>query len=755
VIVAAALGAPAAFIVFRSIDLEYTVAGAIWVDLENQSTSLPGPITQGDLLERGAWIDLLRSYSVLEPVVIRERLFVSAASRDWPLLESFNLRDRFRPGDYELTVSGSGDRWVLSDGEGIRLMEGNAGDSIGLALGFLWAPPAERFTPGRRVPFQILSPRDAASTLSRDLAAWMDRQGNFLRLSLTGKDPERITRVLNSVMEQQVSVAAELKRGKLDELTAILEEQLGQVQRELQVAERQLESFKVQTVTLPTEETGAIAPGLDQTSNTVMSDFFNRRLELEALNRDLERLQAILASLPSREIRVESYELIPAVRNSSQLEDALDDLTQRRADLRALLQRYTEDYQPVRDLQEEIADLETVTIPSLTRSLIAELQARATELDMVLDDRALELEEIPPRAIEEARLERSVAIASRLYTDLRQRYETARLASASSIPDISILDEPRVPSVPAVDNRVKTAGMVFLGFLGFGVALALLLDWRDPKFRYLSDVSDHLGIEILGLVPRLEIGRKENSTQVFEAFRDIRMRCEFAHGAVRPIVIAVTSADAGEGKTFVSGNLAISFAQLGRATLVIDGDTRRGDLHELFDRERKPGLTELLEGKARSSVIRRTQHENLDLLTSGSRRAASPELLSSGRMQQMLASLKPRYDVIIIDCPPMAAGADAFVLGAHAGNVMIVLRSGATHKDLAKGKLETFLRLPVRILGGVLNDLKAGEGGYGSYKYYSYYLPDYVTRQDEPEEPDEDEEEQGRFIEKRSSGVEV
>jgi len=533
--------------------------------------------------------------------------------------------------------------------------------------------------------------------------------------------------------QQAVELAAELKRGKMDELTRILEEQLAQVQRELQGAENELESFKVRTVTLPSEETGAIAPGLQQTRDPVLSDFFSRRLELERVLQDLGRLQAILDSIPADGVRVESYELIPAVQSSSQLRAALGTLTDRRAELRSLLQRYTEDYQPVKDLQNEIRDLETVTLPRLTRSLEAELSDRATELRTVLNDRASELEEIPPRAIEEARLERRVAIADRLYTDLRQRYETARLASASSIPDIRILDNPRVPSVPASDTRIQLAGMLFLGFLGAGIALALLLDRADPRFRYLSDVSEDLGIEILGVVPRLETGRKENSTQVFEAFRDIRMRCEFAHGTSRPIVLAVTSPDTGEGKTFVSANLGISFAQLGRATLLVDGDTRRGDLHELFDHERKPGLTELLEGRVRNSVIRRTQHENLDLLSSGSRRAASPELLSSGRMQQMLAALKPRYDVIILDCPPMAAGSDAFVLGAHTGNVVLVLRSGTTHKDLAKGKMETFLRLPVRILGGVLNDIKEGEGDFGSYRYYSYYLPDYVTREDELE----------------------
>ena len=103
--------------------------------------------------------------------------------------------------------------------------------------------------------------------------------------------------------------------------------------------------------------------------------------------------------------------------------------------------------------------------------------------------------------------------------------------------------------------------------------------------------------------------------------------------------------------------------------------------------------------------------------------------------------MKPRYDILIIDCPPMAAGSDAFVLGAHTGNVILVLRSGSTLKDLAKGKLETFLRLPVRILGAVMNDITEAGGDFGTYRYHSYYLPNYVTRADEPEESGESGEE--------------
>ena len=738
IIVAAALGITGSILAYRNVAPVYRVEGALWVNADGGDEDLGGPIAQSGLLQETAWIDLLRSYAVLDPVVVQERLYLSTSNENRPFFENFQLADRFAPGRYSLEVPAGETEWVLTTEEGIEVDRGVPGDSVGLERGFRWVPPRQALNPGTSIAFRVINPRDAAGNLSDQLQAEMDRRGNFIRLALVGTNPERITSTLQAVMEQHVAVAAELKRGKLDELTEILEEQLASVRQELEEAENALESFRVRTITLPSEESAPISAGLEQTRGPVFTEYFNRRVELDEINRDLQRLMAVMDSIPETGVRVESYELIPSVRSSSQLLGALQELTQARAELRSLLQDFTEDYPPVQELRRKIRELEASTLPGLTRSLVTELQGRRTELEATLEERSEELQEIPPRVIEEARLERRAAIADRLYVDLRNRFQTARLASASSIPDIRILDETRVPSVPSTDQRLPMAGLAFLAFLGAGIAAAVLMDKADPRFRYITDVSEDLGLEILGVVPRLRTGRRENSHTIFEAFRDIRMRTEFAHGPTRPIVLSVTSPDTNEGKTFVSANLAIAFAQLGYMTLVVDGDTRRGDLHELFDQERKPGLTDLLESRARNSVIRKTTYENLDLLTSGSRRSASPELLSSGRMQQSLAALKPRYDVIIIDSPPMSAGSDAFVLGAHTGNLILVMRSGATHKELARGKLDTFLRLPVRILGGILNDIEETDAAVGYYRHYSYYLADYIPGADEPLEEEEE-----------------
>jgi capsular exopolysaccharide synthesis family protein len=193
------------------------------------------------------------------------------------------------------------------------------------------------------------------------------------------------------------------------------------------------------------------------------------------------------------------------------------------------------------------------------------------------------------------------------------------------------------------------------------------------------------------------------------------------------MVLTISSPGAGDGKSLVSTNLALSFAEAGYNTLLIDGDTRRGELHRMFSAERRPGLLDFLGGSSGSGQITRgTTHQNLTLIPCGSRKNSGPELLGSARMANLVAELKGRYDVILIDSPPLGAGIDPFVLGTLAGNLMLVLRAGETDREMAESRLKIIDRLPIRLLGAVLNDVRASGG---VYKYYSY-LSGYAAEEE-------------------------
>jgi capsular exopolysaccharide synthesis family protein len=271
--------------------------------------------------------------------------------------------------------------------------------------------------------------------------------------------------------------------------------------------------------------------------------------------------------------------------------------------------------------------------------------------------------------------------------------------------------------------------LAFLGSLGAGVVGAVLLDRTDTRFRYPEQVTTDMGLNILGVVPRVsrENGNGRNAPQVIEALRSIRLGVQNAYGA-GPMVLTITSPGSSDGKSFITSNLGLAFADAGLRTIVIDGDIRRGLLHRVLNAKRKPGLIDHLSGNAgREDIIQKTDFPQLSFIGCGQRTPNGPELLSSPAMAQLITSLRARFDVILVDSAPMAAGVDPYVLGTLTGNLLLVMRTGVTDRELAQAKIDLLDRLPVRVLGAVLNDVEAG----GAYRYYAYYLAGYEVAEED------------------------
>jgi tyrosine-protein kinase Etk/Wzc len=309
-----------------------------------------------------------------------------------------------------------------------------------------------------------------------------------------------------------------------------------------------------------------------------------------------------------------------------------------------------------------------------------------------------------------------------LVTDLNSRYQQNVLAEKSYQADVRILDDAQPPLKPTSNTAPKIILMAFAASLGAALALAILLDMLDKRFRYPEQVSRELGLSILGAIPGIKRsnGRQlkaDEAAQVVEAFRTVRLNLAHSYGAAGPVMLTVSSPGSGDGKSLVSSNLALSFAEAGYRTLLIDGDIRRGELHRMFSLDRRPGLLDYLVGdSAMDAVVRHSSHEGLSVIPCGTRRQQGPELLGSAAMSHLMAEMKTRFNVIIVDSPPLGAGIDPFVLGTATGHMLMVFRSGETDRQMAEAKLKLLDRLPVRVLGAVLNDIQAD----GVYKYYSY-----------------------------------
>ncbi|PYO26524.1 MAG: hypothetical protein DMD73_12410 [Gemmatimonadetes bacterium] len=725
----------------RFIKPQYMVQATLWIDQPDQRGGQDrGPIRAGQPLEPEAWLDLLKSYRVLDQVVRDQRLFLTPKAReDAPLFETFRVAEQYRPGVYRLALDGSARTFTLSTDKGVEVEHGAVGDSIGARLGFTWAPPAGTVPAGRTIEFSVATVRDSARALSDELEVATDPAGNFLRMHLKGADAARITSTINGIAERFVQVAADLRRQKLTELTKILDQQLAAAHQNLLDAEQALERFQVKTITLPsTAAGGARAAGGVPTASGASADdpafasFFRMQVDRQQVQQDRDALERVLKQAGDSGVSPEALAIVGSVQQNVQLKQALDELTTKQAELRALRYKYSDEYPLVQRRLSEVATLERQTIPTLARQLMAELSGREAELGRRVTADARSIQAVPPRAIDEARLQRQVTLAENLFTSLQKNYDEARLAEESAVPDARILDHAVVPQDPVRNTAPR---VVFLGFaasLALGLCGAVVLDRIDPKVRYPDQVSRGLGIPILGAVPHLRNlprgGRgngarvPDDVNEVVEALRGVCLNLVYAHGGRAPLLVTITSPGAGDGKSFISANLAHTFADGGHRTLLIDADIRRGVLHRRLSVRRRPGLSDFLRGEAQlDAIVQATQFPALSLIGCGTRAYNAPELLGSPAMTSLVNGLRGGYDVVLIDSPPLAAGVDPLILSTLTGTLALVLRTGYSHRDVAAAKLEVLQRLPVRMLGAVLNDVPAG----GAYRYYSYYLPGY------------------------------
>ncbi|CAN5634089.1 hypothetical protein BH23GEM3_BH23GEM3_13780 [soil metagenome] len=551
------LGGAVGFLASRHfVQPQYVAKSRLWVELPSREAATQGPIQTGQILSPAAWIDLLSANAVLDPVVHDLRLHVRTESRtDSAALASLQVEEELSPGDYRFQVDPAGNAFTLSTAGGDVVQQGRQGEVVGRGLGFSWVPDSGVFSPGREIEFALRRPHDVSSWIASQIRSTSPvRGGNFILLEITGDNPVWLAAVLNGVANQFVEVAADLKRAQSEELTRLLEEQLQVAAQNLRAAEGSLQGFRVSTATAPTDRVIAAPPGLDATTGPAYSGFFGMQMQRDQLRQDREAIQRALSRSAGGELSVAALEVVPAVRASSELTRALGELTAKRAELRTMQNQFTDEYVPVQRLAQEVAVLEQQVIPRLASGVVNELRVREREAEGRLQVAAGEMREIPARSIEEGRLERDVSISSQLFTTLQQRFETARLAAISTVPDIRVLDPAQVPSWPVNGAERSRLFLMILGLsIGLAVGVPVLLDRVDPRLRYPEQVSGDMGLAILGAVPHVggagETGKRvkrDPTTDAVEAFREIRLNVAHAYGTAGPLLTTITSPGVGD-----------------------------------------------------------------------------------------------------------------------------------------------------------------------------------------------------------------
>ncbi len=731
ILATAFVGTLAGWGVSRLTTPEYETFTKIWIQDQRRG----GPIQAQEILQGEGWADVFRSRAVLRPVVEDLHLqlhLIEPRDVDRAVFEGFVTQPEVLPGVYTLSVRQDG-TWTLErDGEG-AVQRGRAGQPVGGPAGFEWLPPAELLGAGEDIRFSVSSVQGAVFGVASDLGVTYNRNSNIIQATLTWADRQESAIILNALGRQFVRIATDLKAQKIREEREMLEEQTQYTRERLQSAEFALESHRVETITLPSEPlvtgipTGAMQTpggvGVTQ-NNPVFGVFSQRKILADQLSYDLTQIRDVQQQLDaSGEPNVLAIQMIPSVANSAELNAALTQFQQKLVDRQTLLYTYTADYPGVVQLDTELNDLRSLVIPGALRALGTQVESQLELLNRQITAQSQDLRQIPRRTIENARLQREMMHAEALHNMLLLRLKEAQLAEATSGPGIEVLDPAWAPTSPLGDTASRIIALFSMASLGLGIAGVLVFDHFDKRIRHPAQVTGSLGLPVLGVVPRLQAAPDPTSATAaiaVESFRGLRTQIAHVDGQVEGITL-VTSPAPREGKSMVSANLAISYATAGYKTLLLDGDTRRGRAQEMFGLKRSPGLTDYLMGRsALDQVQQETNVQNLTLIARGAPGGFNADLLESERMDGLLAQLRETYGVIVIDGPPLAAGADVLMLGERSRKVVIVLRAGSTKEDLARAKLETLGNVQLPIVGAVLNAMPKSAPYYDYYVHYYY-----------------------------------
>ena len=729
---AAVLGMGVGALLYRRAIPLYTARATMTIQPMTMQETQRGPISSPQHITADAWVDLLETGMVLEPVVREWRLHISPYQRgDRDVLASLELADDYRRGAYRLTVGPEGRTFELSLINGPVLQRGAVGEPIGAEVGMIWQPDASQLTPGRLIEFDLFTVPEAVQGLANALRPTLSESQTLLTISASQASPSGAASLVNAVAQRFEVVAGEYKAKRLIELTDILREQLDSANYKLAEAENRLSAFQSRNIAAAMPLGG---------NEAAVERFTMMRLDASRLSDARRLIQQVIADGEINDGEAIALEGLEEVRSASEITSALADLTGSKAELRVLRQEFTDEHLQVKRKQAQIDSLEAITLPRLAGSLMTDLQRRESELRSTIEETGGQLQQVPARTMTLLELTRARDVAFNLWQDLRQKFDAATVAALSITPDLRVADLAVPPGRPSTDTRPALFLIASLGTVGLALLGIAVRDRADRRVRYPDQVTTELGLPILGAAPHVRRRngslRLAEAAAVVEAFRGIRLNVHYAHGVDGPMSIAITSPAAGDGKSFVTSNLALAFAEQGYRTVIVDADVRRGTLHRLMEAGRKPGLTDFLAGRAaREDVIQPTKYPYLSVISCGTRMDSGPALLSSEKMRSLIQTLRTDFAVVLFDTAPLSAGADPLVLATAMGNLVLVLRTGSTDRHLAEAKLGVIDRLPIRLLGAVLNDVPPG--GVYDYYYRAYsYLPDYAGEIEDAETVD-------------------
>lgn len=333
-----------------------------------------------------------------------------------------------------------------------------------------------------------------------------------------------------------------------------------------------------------------------------------------------------------------------------------------------------------------------------------------------------------------ANIEREIREETDKLNRLRENYAGFLANSQEGALNIlSVVEPANLPANSVGTNRFLIIALAGLVGFSLGAGAAYLLEYLDRTVKTTQDVERLFNLPVIGYITELK--EKENSLTyvaenpnsiLAESFRLLRSNIEFFQISNPIKTILITSPSQGNGKTMVATSLALSISQGEQEVILVDADLRRPAVHKALDMAMEPGLSDLIRNKADiDEVIRNWYGGNMKVITTGYIPPNITEVVGSRRIGSIMGDLKEKFEVVIIDAPPLII-ADSYNLAAKVDGVVLVLEPGHTTEEQARAIKEQLDRSKAHLLGIVFNKIpEQSAHSYSDYQYLSLYSPKY------------------------------
>ena len=608
-----------------------------------------------------------------------------------------------------------------------NVVKGVLGTAIKTPIGQVLVSPTQNYVGKFDTPIRVSKNRisDVANYYASRLQIELNQErASVVDISLSDVCSERAENVLNKLFEvynnrwvEDINKQAISTSKFIDEELAAIESQLGNVD-----------------ANIAQQKSATLTPDMGVATQINLNKLENTSAQLLEIDN-----QIYMAKMIKDQLGGNKYEVLPAnsgIDNSAvstQIKEYNEKVLQRNS----LIENSGINNPLVQDLDAQLNSTRSSIITSLN-TVIATLNDKKSSLETSKTQTTQKVEATPVQAKDLLGVERQQKVKEQLYLFLLQKREENQLSKAYTAYNTKMLNPPsgtRYPSSPVKIN-VMVVAMV-LGLL-IPMLLLFIINNMNTKVKGRKDIED-LSLPFIGEIPlsyrkhkgllaifnrrkevREIVVQEKNGNVINEAFRVVRTNLEFVLGKDHKVVM-LTSSNVGSGKTFISTNLATSFAIKGKKTLLMDLDLRKASMSTFVDSPQR-GLSDYINGqydKIEDVMVKERIHKNLDVLPVGTIPPNPTELLFSERLSSLLKSMREQYDLIVIDCPPIDIVADASIINNLVDITIYVLRSGLLDKhmlpEVEKYYTEKRFTNMVLLLNGTTDD----SNGYG-YRRYGY-----------------------------------